>query len=97
MADPASVLAEYGMEVPEGTSVNVVENSDSTVHITLPLPPTNHHELPDDMLETIAGGVLPTKFLGPSGGWTSEEIAQVFAVDTGSEKGSTWPMPKFRF
>jgi hypothetical protein len=36
MTDPKVVLAEYGMDVPDGMHVNVVDNSDNTVHITLP-------------------------------------------------------------
>ncbi len=47
MADPASVLAGYGMEPPEGIRVHVVENTSDTVHITLPTIPDNHHELSD--------------------------------------------------
>ena len=31
MSDPKAVLAEYGMDVPDGMDVNVVENSDNTV------------------------------------------------------------------
>ena len=40
MADPKAVLAERGIEMPGGIDVNVVENSDNTVHITLPKDPT---------------------------------------------------------
>ena len=36
MSDPKSVLAEYDMPVPDGMDVKVVENSDNTVHITMP-------------------------------------------------------------
>ncbi|MDG2029631.1 MAG: NHLP leader peptide family RiPP precursor, partial [Phycisphaerales bacterium] len=36
MADPKAVLAEYGMDVPDGMNLNVVENGDTTVHITMP-------------------------------------------------------------
>ena len=58
MADPKAVLAEYGMPVPEGMSVNVVENSDSHVHITMPAPPAGHNDLSDDDLINAAGGVV---------------------------------------
>jgi hypothetical protein len=30
LSDPHAVLAEHGMEVPEGINVNVVENTDTT-------------------------------------------------------------------
>ena len=45
MADPKTVLAEYGMDVPDGMTVNVVENTDNTVHITMPAPPSGHQDL----------------------------------------------------
>ena len=56
MSDPKQVLAEYGMDVPEGMNVNVVENSDNTVHITMPMAPDGHHELSDEELSAAAGG-----------------------------------------
>ena len=36
MADPKTVLVEYGMDVPDGMEVKVVENADNCVHITIP-------------------------------------------------------------
>ena len=56
MADPKAVLAEYGMDVPDGLDVNVVENTDTTVHITMPAPPSGHLDLSDDELSKAAGG-----------------------------------------
>ena len=55
MADPKTVLAEYGMDVPDGMAVNVVENTDTTVHITLPVKPSG--DLSDDELSNAAGGL----------------------------------------
>ena len=57
MADPKAVLAEYDMPVPDGMDVKVVENSDNTVHITMPMAPGGHHELSDEELSAAAGGV----------------------------------------
>ena len=57
MADPKAVLAEYGMDVPDGMDVNVVENADDCVHITLPAPPDGHMDLSDDELSNAAGGI----------------------------------------
>ncbi|MBC8202191.1 MAG: NHLP leader peptide family natural product precursor [Planctomycetes bacterium] len=54
-SNPSEVLAEYGMDVPEGVTVNVVENNDTTVHITLPASPDNHEELSDKELANAAG------------------------------------------
>jgi hypothetical protein len=56
MADPKAVLAEYGMDVPDGIDVNVVENSDNTVHITMPAVPEGHMSLSDEELSAAAGG-----------------------------------------
>ena len=56
MADPKAVLAEYGLLVPEGMDVKVVENTDDTVHVTLPAPPAGHANLSDDELRNAAGG-----------------------------------------
>ena len=57
MADPKAVLAEYGMDVPDGMDVNVVENTDTTVHITMPAPPSGHQDLSDEELSNAAGGI----------------------------------------
>ena len=56
MADPKAVLAEYGMDVPDGMAVNVVENTDNTVHITMPAPPSGSMGLSDEELSNAAGG-----------------------------------------
>jgi len=59
MSDPKAVLAEYGMDVPDGVDVNVVENSDNCVHITMPATPDGHMELSDEDLRNAAGGTYP--------------------------------------
>ena len=64
MNDPKAVLAEYGMDVPDGMDVNVVENTDNTVHITMPAPPSGHTELSDDELSNAAGGVTGPRIGG---------------------------------
>jgi hypothetical protein len=56
MADPKAVLAEYGMDVPANIDVNVVENSDNTVHITMPQAPTGAADLSDEELSNAAAG-----------------------------------------
>ena len=58
MADPKTVLAEYGVDVPSGMEVKVVENADNCVHITLPAPPADPQELSDEDLGNAAGGFL---------------------------------------
>ena len=58
MSDPKSVLKDYGLEVPDGMDVKVVENADNSVHITLPAAPVESMDLSDDELSNAAGGVL---------------------------------------
>ena len=58
MSDPKAVLAEHGMDVPANMNVNVVENSDNTVHITMPMAPAGAGELSDEDLRNAAGGIL---------------------------------------
>ena len=56
MANPKAVLAERGIDVPDNIDVNVVENSDNTVHITMPKAPGGSTELSDEELAEAAGG-----------------------------------------
>ena len=56
MADPKTVLAEYKFDVPANMNVNVVENSDNTVHITMPKDPSFATELSDEEMASVAGG-----------------------------------------
>ena len=56
MADPKAVLAEHGMNVPDGMDVKVVENADNCVHITMPVAPEGHQSLSDEELTGAAGG-----------------------------------------
>ena len=62
MSDPKAVLAEHGIDVPDNIDVNVVENSDNTVHITMPKDPTGSTELSDEELAGAAGGTPLTLF-----------------------------------
>ena len=56
IADPKAVLAEFDVAIPDGIDVNVVENSDNCVHITMPAAPDGHHDLSDEELSAAAGG-----------------------------------------
>jgi len=71
LSDPHAVLAEHGMDVPEGINVNVVENTDNTVHVTLPAAPDAHADLSDEELENAAGGI--SLELTSLCGWTCRE------------------------
>jgi len=52
IADPAAVLSAAGVEVPEGLTIKVVENSSSTFHVVLPDP----EAVTDELLATASGG-----------------------------------------
>jgi hypothetical protein len=58
MADPKAVLTERGIKMPEGMDVTVLENTDNTVHITLPVPPDGHAEMTMEELSQAAGGTI---------------------------------------
>ena len=58
MADPKAVLAEFGIDTPDGLDVKVVENSDSMTHITIPMSPELHKgRLSDEEISQAAAGV----------------------------------------
>ncbi len=58
LADPASVLAENGIEIPEGMTVRVVEGNENEILVPIPPRPPENAELSDEDLEKVAGGVL---------------------------------------
>jgi hypothetical protein len=59
LANPAGVLTANGATVPAGITVKVVENTDTLVHLVLPVkaPPA---ELSDEELRQAAGGADTT-------------------------------------
>ena len=67
MSDPKTVLAEYGMDVPDGIDVNIIENTDTPVHIPMPAPPSGHGDLSDEELSNAAGGYPVTIHHVPDG------------------------------
>ena len=54
MADPAGTLKQEGMEVPEGMTIQVVENTGHVFHLVIPTQPT---DLSDEELARAAGGM----------------------------------------
>ena len=58
ISEPKNIMKEHGMDVPDGIEINVVENADDCVHITLPAPPAGHMNLSDEELSNAAGGTL---------------------------------------
>ena len=58
--DPKGVVArELGIRLPEHVTVQVLEESPTTVHLVLPQPPANAGvDLADEELEGVAGGFM---------------------------------------
>ena len=59
LENPKSVSEEYGIPVPEGLELRVVENTPGVIHIVLPSKPAGDL-LTDEQLEAIAGGIAST-------------------------------------
>ena len=53
IADPAGTLKQEGMEIPEGMTIQVVENTGNVFHFVIPPPPA---DLSDDELDGAVGG-----------------------------------------
>jgi hypothetical protein len=59
MADPAAVAKEFGMPLPAGMQIKVIEDSTTVRHFVLPpRPPVE--ELSDEQLDHVAGGAMVT-------------------------------------
>jgi hypothetical protein len=54
MAAPVETLKQEGMEVPEGMTIQVVENTGHVFHLVIPTRPT---ELSDEALGGASGGL----------------------------------------
>lgn len=55
IADPAAVLKEAGLEMPEGIEIRVVEDTEKVAHLVLPRKPSAE-ELSEEELSNAAGG-----------------------------------------
>ncbi len=54
--DPKAALAGYGIDLPAGLNLKIVENTADTIHIVLPATPSQVDSLWDDDLQNLAGG-----------------------------------------
>ncbi len=57
LKDPAAVLKEEGVHIPQGLDLRVVENTDSVFYLVLPKPPICSDELSDEEMGKAAAGV----------------------------------------
>ncbi|EIC22734.1 TOMM propeptide domain protein [Thiorhodovibrio frisius] len=55
LADPAGTLKAEGINVPEGTRIQVLENTAQVMNLVIPACPT---DVPDNALEAVAGGFM---------------------------------------
>ncbi|WP_171469839.1 NHLP leader peptide family RiPP precursor [Frigoriglobus tundricola] len=65
LADPRAVLAEHGIDVPEGIELAVVEDTETVHHIVLPPSPAG--DLADEELVGSAGADSYSGFSGYCG------------------------------
>src|SRR5688572_33053976 len=56
MENPKSVAAEYGIPVPGGLELRIIENTPGVINIVLPSKPEGDL-LSDEQLEAVAGGL----------------------------------------
>jgi hypothetical protein len=54
LVDPAAVMREYELEIPEGVEVRALESTDWVLYIVLPQPPGE--DLSEEDLTLVAGG-----------------------------------------
>jgi hypothetical protein len=76
LLNPMSVLDEFGLDVPAGVQVRVVENTDHLMHLTIPATPPER-ELSDDDLEKVAGGSMLVYDLAIVFGWSGDQVRQI--------------------
>lgn len=53
LQEPAQVLCEYGIPVPDGVEVRAVQNTNSVIHLVLPARPDA--ELSEEHLQKVSG------------------------------------------
>lgn len=68
---PKAVLAEHGINVADQLSVNVLENSESCINITIPSPPAEIRELSDRDLMMASGGTRGNAQGGENTPWSA--------------------------
>ncbi len=56
LSDPKTAISGYGIDLPAGLDLKIVENTADTFHIVLPAKPSQASELSDEDLQNLAGG-----------------------------------------
>ena len=61
LADPKAVLAEAGVQVPDGIHMKIIEDTSDVINIVLPASPAGG-ALSEQDLEKVAGGTFSAIF-----------------------------------
>ncbi len=56
LSDPKAAIAGYGIDLPAGWNLKIVENTADTIHMVLPATPSQAANLSDADLQNLAGG-----------------------------------------
>jgi hypothetical protein len=59
LGEPAAVLKEAGLEVPEGVQINMLENTDRLIHLVLPAKPATGDLSEEQLAAADTFSVLP--------------------------------------
>lgn len=84
--DVAPVVEELREPIPFGMQARVVANSRKLFHLVLPFDPDS--ELPDDMLEAVAGGV-PNNADGPAAFSHSSALGSILNMISPSARSAS--------
>ena len=66
MKDPKGVAGEYGISVPDGLEISVVENTADKIYVVLPAKPAEG-ALSERQLEAVVGGAAAVRDPDTSG------------------------------
>ena len=81
VADPGKIIVDqFGVDVPDGISFKVLEESADTVYVVLPHVVASGDELSDADLEAVAGGGTTVKSAKCEGGGN---VATVISIEAG--------------
>ena len=77
LADPVQTLRGAGVEVPDGVSVRVVEDTPTLVHVVLPAP-VGESEISDGDLDMVSAGCGTSHGTGGAGGGGVDVNRRIF-------------------
>ena len=87
LEEPAAVLKENGVEVPEGVTIKAFEDDGNTIIFPVAHKPADS-ELSDEDLESVAGGKLG--YIQPYKSFGSFSRLKISSTGDDGSKGFTW-------